>query len=87
MVRLRDSNPEPANYTDRGLIATLKSYTGCLAPLAARLAAALGRDLLTEEERRAGFFVPHDLEGLLRGDLKSRFEAWPRRLGVGSLRP
>jgi HK97 family phage portal protein len=60
--------------------------TGCLAPLAARLEAALARDLLTAEERRAGFFIRHDLEGLLRGDLKTRFEAYRigREIGVWS---
>lgn len=60
--------------------------TACLAPLAARLESALGRDLLTEAERRAGFYIRHDLEALLRGDLKSRFEAYRigREIGVWS---
>lgn len=50
--------------------------SNCLAPLAARVEAALARDLLSDADRRAGYFVRFDLEGLLRGDMKSRFEAY-----------
>lgn len=58
----------------------------CLAPLAARVEAALMRDLLSEADRRAGYFVMHDMDGLLRGDLKTRFEAYRigREAGIWS---
>lgn len=49
-----------------------------IGPLAGRIEAAMHRCLLTENGRRM-LYVEHDLDGLLRGDIKSRFEAY--RLG------
>jgi HK97 family phage portal protein len=59
----------------------------CLAPLAARVEAALERDLLTEADRRAGLYIRHDLEGLLRGDMRARFEAYRIAREIGVLSP
>lgn len=47
----------------------------CLAPMARRIETALNGALLTAESRRR-LFVEHDLAGLLRGDLKARYEAY-----------
>jgi len=60
--------------------------TRCLAPLAARVEAALARDLFDEADRRAGFFLRHDLDRIARGDIKARFEAYRigREIGVFS---
>ena len=43
------------------------------------------RCLLTPEQRRS-LYIEHDLSGLLRGDVKSRFEAYrmAREMGVYS---
>ncbi len=60
--------------------------TRCLAPLAARIEAQLARDLFDESDRRAGFFLRHDLDRIARGDIKSRFESYRigREIGVFS---
>jgi HK97 family phage portal protein len=57
-----------------------------LAPLANRVEAAISRCLLTEVSRR-NLYAEHDLDGLLRGDVKSRFEAYriAREVGVMSV--
>ena len=46
-----------------------------LGPLAGRIEAAMHRCLLTEVGRRT-LYVEHALDGLLRGDVKSRFDAY-----------
>jgi HK97 family phage portal protein len=46
-----------------------------LRPWLIRWEQAVKRDLLTETGRR-GFFAEHKIDGLLRGDTKSRFEAY-----------
>jgi HK97 family phage portal protein len=47
----------------------------CLAPMAARIEQAMNASLLTPEERKT-MFIEHDLAGLLRGDLASRYSAY-----------
>ncbi len=47
----------------------------CLAPMARRIEQAMNAALLTTESRKR-LFVEHDLAGLLRGDLKARYEAY-----------
>jgi HK97 family phage portal protein len=47
----------------------------CLAPMAKRVEQAMNSALLTAESRKT-LFVEHDLAGLLRGDLKARYEAY-----------
>ncbi|WP_127114014.1 phage portal protein [Shimia sediminis] len=47
----------------------------CLAPMARRIEQAMNAALLTAEGRKR-YFVEHDLAGLLRGDLKARYEAY-----------
>ncbi|MEO3428918.1 phage portal protein [Pelagibius sp. CAU 1746] len=57
-----------------------------LQPLAARIEGAMERDLLSEAERRT-YFIRHDFGALLRGDLKSRFEAYKIGREAGILSP
>lgn len=57
-----------------------------LAPLAARIEAAMQRCLLTEAER-AVYFIEHDLDGLLRGELGARYTAYATGRQWGWLSP
>lgn len=45
-------------------------------PWAINIEKSLDRDLLLESERRSGIFIEHNVEGLLRGDMKSRYDAY-----------
>lgn len=47
----------------------------CLAPWAKRIEMVLNTALLSPESRKT-LFIEHDLAGLLRGDLKSRYDAY-----------
>lgn len=47
-----------------------------LLPWIRRHEAALMRDLLTTEERKAGHYVEFNVSGLMRGDLQTRFNAY-----------
>lgn len=47
----------------------------CLAPMARRIEQAMNAAMLPPEARKT-LFVEHDLAGLLRGDLKARYEAY-----------
>lgn len=47
----------------------------CLAPMAKRMEQAMNAALLTPQSRKA-LFIEHDLAGLMRGDLKARYEAY-----------
>lgn len=47
----------------------------CLAPMARRIEQAMNAALLTTEGRKT-LFVEHDLAGLLRGDMKARYDAY-----------
>lgn len=47
----------------------------CLAPMARRIEQAMNAALLTTEARRS-LFIEHDLAGLLRGDMKARYDAY-----------
>lgn len=47
----------------------------CLAPMAKRIEQAMNAALLTAESRKT-LFIEHDLAGLLRGDMKARYESY-----------
>lgn len=47
----------------------------CLAPMAKRIEQAMNATLLTSESRKT-LFIEHDLAGLLRGDMKARYDAY-----------
>lgn len=47
----------------------------CLAPMARRIEQAMNAAMLTETNRQS-LFIEHDLAGLLRGDMKARYDAY-----------
>ncbi|WP_269214125.1 phage portal protein [Brucella pseudogrignonensis] len=47
----------------------------CLAPMAKRIEQSMNATLLTTESRKT-LFIEHDLAGLLRGDMKARYDAY-----------
>lgn len=53
-------------------------------PWVARFEGAISRDLLSEASVRAGYFVRFLVQGLLRGDAKSRSEFYKASLGTSS---
>ncbi|MBF2717497.1 phage portal protein [Agrobacterium vitis] len=58
----------------------------CLAPMARRIEQAMNAALLTTETRKS-LFIEHDLAGLLRGDMKARYEAYQIGRNWGWLSP
>lgn len=58
----------------------------CLAPHARRLESAMMRALLTGEGRRS-HLIEHDLAGLLRGDLPTRYSAYATGITNGFMSP
>lgn len=47
----------------------------CLAPMAKRIESAMMIQLLSDDSRKR-FYIEHELDGLARGDLKTRYEAY-----------
>ena len=58
----------------------------CLAPMAKRVEQAMNAALLTDSARQT-LFIEHDLAGLLRGDMKARYEAYQIGRNWGWLSP
>lgn len=54
-------------------------------PWLVRIEQTISRDLLTPAERSAGLYVAHSVEGLLRGDTASRYEAYGKGIQDGWL--
>jgi HK97 family phage portal protein len=89
-ARIFDCPPTAVGIVDRSTYSNteqeaLALVRNCLAPLAARFESAFARCLLSDTGRRQ-FFLRHDFSELLRGDVKSRFDAWRvgREIGVYS---
>lgn len=55
---------------------SLEFFRDSLRPWLSRWEQAVNRDLLTEEDRNNGYFCEFLMDGLLRGDTKSRYEAY-----------
>lgn len=60
---------------------------GTLRPWAVRWEQVLNQKLLTERERAQGLYIQFNLEGLLRGDVRSRTEAYRSQFEMGALTP
>ncbi|MGV0820810.1 phage portal protein [Martelella sp. AMO21009] len=72
--------PSVAGITDNATYSNIDQESRafvvrCLSPLARRFEQAMNTAFLTANSRRA-LFVEHDLAGLLRGDMKARYEAY-----------
>lgn len=83
IARIFGVPPTAVGITDRATYSNTEQegralVQNALGPLAARIEAAIARCCLTDAGRRT-YYAEHDLSGLLRGDVKSRFEAY--RLG------
>jgi HK97 family phage portal protein len=58
-----------------------------LLPLATTWEKAIRRQLFTEDEKRQGYYVKHNMAALLRGDLKSQAEALTLYVREGAMTP
>lgn len=72
--------PSVAGITDNSTYSNSEQesralVTRCLAPMAKRIEQAMNVALLTPESRKS-FFIEHDLNGLTRGDLAQRYQAY-----------
>ena len=60
---------------------------GSLRPWAVRWEQKLNTQLLTRRERKRGLYIAFNLEGLLRGDIAARTEAYRAQFDMGGLTP
>ena len=80
ICRVYNVPPSVAGITDNATYSNIDQESRafvvrCLSPLARRLEQAMNLAFLTATSRKA-LFVEHDLAGLLRGDMKARYEAY-----------
>jgi HK97 family phage portal protein len=52
-------------------------------PWLVRIEQTISRDLLNNEERQLGYYVAHSVEGILRGDTASRYDAYGKAINDG----
>lgn len=83
--------PTAVGILDRGTYSNVEQEAAsliqnCLGPLASRIETAMARCLLSPEARQT-LYIEHDLSGLLRGDVKSRFEAYRIGREIGAMSP
>jgi hypothetical protein len=62
---------------------SIEFVTQTIRPWLVRLEQSMARDLLLESERRRGLYIQHTVEGLLRGDIKTRYEAYASAITNG----
>lgn len=91
VARLFGVPPTAVGITDKATYANMEQearalVTNALAPLAARIEAAIHRCCLTAAGRRT-HFAQHDLDGLQRGDVESRFKAYRIAREIGAFSP
>lgn len=72
--------PTVAGILDHGTYSNVESESKalvvrCLAPMAKRVEQSMNKALLTTLSRKM-LFIEHDLAGLMRGDMKARYEAY-----------
>jgi HK97 family phage portal protein len=80
VARIYGVPPTAVGITDKATYSNTEQEAralvqNALGPLAARIEAAMARNLLTEAGRRV-HYIEHDLSALLRGDVQARFEAY-----------
>lgn len=91
VARIFGMPPTSVGITDKATYSNTEQegralVQNAIGPLAARFEAALGRCLLTEAGRRT-LYIEHDLDALLRGDVKARFEAYRIAREIGAFSP
>jgi HK97 family phage portal protein len=91
VCRIFNVPPTCAGILDKGTYSNVESegrtlVQNCIGPLAGRIEQAMHRCLLTDVGRRT-LYVEHDLAGLLRGDVKSRFESYRIAREIGAMSP
>lgn len=64
---------------------SIEFVTDTILPWAARWEQRLNRSLLTETERRRGYFFEHLLDGIQRGDIGTRYAAYTKGINAGFL--
>jgi HK97 family phage portal protein len=62
-------------------------YIATLVPWITRIEATLNQCLLTKGDREAGYYLRHNADGLLRGDLASRSEAMSKQISSALMTP
>jgi hypothetical protein len=62
---------------------SIEFVTHTIRPWLVRLEQSMARDLLSEAERRRGIYISHTVEGLLRGDIKTRYDAYASAITNG----
>jgi HK97 family phage portal protein len=62
-------------------------YMATLVPWITRIEATLNQCLLTKGDREAGYYLRHNADGLLRGDLQSRSAAMAQQISSGLMTP
>jgi HK97 family phage portal protein len=90
VARIFDVPPTAVGLNDRATFSNVEQESlalvrQCFMPLAARFESALARCLLSDAQSRQ-FFIRHDFNELLRGDMAARFEAYrvAREAGIFS---
>jgi HK97 family phage portal protein len=67
--------------------ANLDYMTTVLMPWCEAIEQEINRKLLTTDERRAGYYVEHQMQAFLRGDMKARAEFYLRMRDLGAINP
>jgi HK97 family phage portal protein len=91
VARIFNVPPTAAGILDKATYSNVEQEArslvqNCIGPLAGRIETAMHRCLLTEAGRRT-LYIEHDLNGLTRGDLRSRFESYRLGREIGALSP
>ena len=81
VARLFGIPPTSVGITDKATYSNVEQEStmlvrNALAPLARRVESAMALRLLSADQIEAGYYVEHDLNGLLRGDTAARFQAY-----------
>lgn len=76
------SNATFSNITEL----SLEHVKYCLLPTATKIEMAINTQLLSESEQEE-YYSEHNFNGLMRGDMKTRFEAYSNGINSGVLKP
>lgn len=92
MARLTNTPPHMLKQLDRATFSNIEEMglewvIYSIAPWAVRWEQAINLRILTPGDRAAGYYAKHSLEGLLRGDSKSRGEFYQRLIQTAVMTP